>query len=99
MTVETSAAPGWPAFARRLVPVIVTGLGILAAIALAWWIGPLVAFGGARPFEPASMRWVLTAGILLAVLGAACSGLIRVERENRRLLRALSSGGLSPAAS
>jgi type VI secretion system protein ImpL len=97
MTAESAPPPGSP-LTRRILPVAVTGLGVLAAVETLWWLGPLVAFGGVRPFESASIRWALTACILIAVLGAAGWRLIRADRRNRHLISALSTGASSPAS-
>lgn len=81
---------------RLLSPLVVAVLGLLALSALIWFLGPLIAIGESRPFEPVWLRvtlLVLLWGIWLAiVLWRAW----RRRRTNAVLLQGLAAG---PSAS
>lgn len=68
-----------------------TGIGVAAALALVWHLGPLLALDGFRPFEPAFARLMVGAGMLAlwGWLNLEADG--RARKQNARLLEALAA--------
>jgi type VI secretion system protein ImpL len=75
-----------------LSPVVLGTLGLVALSALVWWVGPLIGFGSAHPFDPAWVR-----GLILVLLWAAWIARVawigyRRRRTNAALLQGLGAG-------
>jgi type VI secretion system protein ImpL len=67
-------------------------LGFALLAALVWWVGPLLAFGGAHPLDGSAARlWVLAALLLVFALAFGLQAWRR-RRNNRRLVAGLAAG-------
>ena len=67
-----------------------TVAGVASALALVWFVGPLVGIGGVTPLAGERARWIAVAAVL--VLAAACIlwRAARARRNNRRLMEGLA---------
>jgi type VI secretion system protein ImpL len=75
---------------------LLVAAGLIAANALVWFLGPLLAIGGIRPLESELARWaVITAWAVLAAVYVAGRS-ARQEQRNRRLLDGLVAGEAAP---
>lgn len=72
--------------------------GVLAAAALIWFVGPLVAVAGVVPLAGEPARWAVIAAVALAVAGRAGLRAARDARRNRRLMEGLVAGAQTPPA-
>ncbi len=78
-------------------PVLVAA-GLVAASALIWYLGPLLALGGWRPLAADGARWLaITVFSALAASTVAARG-VRSARTNRRLLDGLVAAAPAVAA-
>ncbi|MGQ3291204.1 MAG: type VI secretion system membrane subunit TssM, partial [Shinella sp.] len=70
-------------------PGVILTLAVLFLALLVWFVGPMIAFGDARPFEPAASRLALL--LLLALAWGGIGFLMRTKRssEEAALLAAL----------
>ena len=66
--------------------------GVAAASALTWFVGPLVAIGGAVPLAGEPARWAAIAVVVALAAAHALWGMVRASRRNRRLLDGLVAG-------
>jgi type VI secretion system protein ImpL len=73
-------------------------IGVLAAAALVWFVGPLVAIAGVVPLAGEPARWAAIAVVVLAVLGHAVWRTARSARRNRRLMEGLMRRAEKPIA-
>ncbi len=77
-------------------PITLAVLGLLAVSAIVWWVGPIIAFGHARPFESALVRLLIIAAMVLLL--AARIGYLawKRKRTNAALVAGMTGG---PSAS
>lgn len=81
---------------RLLSPLLVAVLGLVALSALIWFLGPLIAVGESRPFEPVWLRVALLVLVWGVWLGIVAWRAHRRRRTNAVLLKGLAAG---PSAS
>ena len=81
---------------RLLNPLLFAVLGLVALSALIWFLGPLIAVGESRPFEPVWLRVALLVLIWGVWLGIVAWRAHRRRRTNAVLLKGLAAG---PSAS
>jgi len=77
---------------RWMRPVIVVA-GVLAAAALVWFVGPLVAVAGVVPLAGEPARWAAIAGLIAIALADAAWRQLRSAGRNRRLMEGLLARG------
>jgi type VI secretion system protein ImpL len=77
---------------RWLRPVVVV-VGVLAAAALIWFVGPLVAVAGVVPLAGEPARWAAIAALVAVALADAAWRQLRSARRNRRLMEGLLAPG------
>lgn len=68
---------------------LLASVGVLAATALLWFVGPLVMIAGAVPLAGEPARWAAIAVVVLGVLGRAAWRTARSAQRNRRLMEGL----------
>jgi type VI secretion system protein ImpL len=90
----TTTAPSRPGL-----QVLLALAGLLAAAALIWYVGPLVAVAGVVPLAAEAARWAAIAALAAGVVMHRTWRRIAAARRNGRLLRGLLAGVASaPAA-
>lgn len=67
-------------------------LGALALAALVWFVGPLIAIGESRPFDPLWVRVLVIAVLLSLMLGKLVWGLVKRKRTNAALVNGMAKG-------
>jgi len=67
-------------------------LGLVAAAALVWYVGPLVEVAGVAPLVGEPARWVTIAALVLLALVRRIARAFAAARRNRRLLAGLLAG-------
>lgn len=77
-------------------PITLAVLGLLAISAIVWWVGPIIAFGSARPFESVGVRVVIIAVLLLLVVARFAYAAWKRKRTNAALVAGMTGG---PSAS
>ncbi|HJV94399.1 MAG TPA: type VI secretion system membrane subunit TssM, partial [Albitalea sp.] len=65
---------------------LLSGLGLLAALALVWYLGPLLAIGGVAPLAGAGARGAALAAVAALAIGIAAWRAAQSARTNRQLL-------------
>jgi len=75
--------------ATPLVRLLLTGIGLLAAAALVWFVGPLVSVGARVPLAGENARWIAIAALALAALAHAAWRSLHAARSNRGLLKGM----------
>ena len=73
-------------------------LGLLAAAALIWFVGPLIAIAGVVPLAGEPARWAALAALLGLALSHAAWRAVAAARRNRHLMAGLVAGAAAPAA-
>jgi type VI secretion system protein ImpL len=81
---QRSDLPAWLRLAASLV-------GVIAAAALLWFVGPTLSLGGLQPFAGERERWIGVAALLVCALLVARARASRSARRNRRLLDGLGA--------
>lgn len=71
---------------------------LAALLAVLWIIGPLVAVGTWRPLESNTSRWVVTAVVLVLVVGLVVWKLVRARQGNRKVVDQLAAAPAGAAA-
>lgn len=77
-------------------PVTLAVLGLLALSAIVWWVGPIIAFGSARPFESALVRLLIILAMVLLLVARIAYVAWRRKRTNAALVAGMTGG---PSAS
>ncbi len=75
-----------------LSPLVLGTLGVLALSALVWWVGPLIAIGESRPFEPLWVRLTLVLLMWALWTGLQAWKAHQRRRTNAALLQGLGAG-------
>ncbi|MDB5817725.1 MAG: ImcF-like protein, partial [Rhizobacter sp.] len=81
---------------RLLHPMVLATLGVVALIALVWFMGPLLSIGSSRPLESLLSRSLVIAVIVLALIGRFAWRIVKRRRANAALLKGVAAG---PSAS
>jgi type VI secretion system protein ImpL len=84
-----AAAQNHGAWMRQLLGV----LGVLAAAALVWFVGPLVTVAQHAPLASEQARWVAIALVAAGIAADAAWRMVRSAQRNRRLMEGLVTGG------
>ena len=77
---------------RLLHPLTLALVGFLMLAALIWWVGPLLAFGGAHPLDGIDERLAVLGILLLIFLAVFGVRAWRRRRTNQRLVAGLAAG-------
>ncbi|TDU31163.1 type VI secretion system protein ImpL [Panacagrimonas perspica] len=75
-------------------PLLITLIGMIAAALVIWYVGPLIAVGSIRPFEPEWVRWTLILLVALVLIGRRVWRFTRAKMASRKLMEGLTK---SPA--
>ncbi len=76
------------------------GAFVVAAISLlVWFVGPLLSFGATRPFESASVRFVIIGFLVVLWLGFEMGRIYLARRRNQTMINELAAGGGDGSAS
>ncbi len=67
-------------------------IGLGAAAAIVWYVGPLVVVAGVAPLAGEPARWAAIAALVVLALGRRIVGALAAARRNRRLLAGLLAG-------
>lgn len=78
-------------------PLALALYGLLAVSALIWWVGPLIAFGSARPLDSITARLLAIVGVVLIWALITWLGGLRRRRANAAMLEGIAKSG--PSAS
>jgi type VI secretion system protein ImpL len=81
---------------KLLHPMVLATLGVVALIALVWFVGPLLAIGASRPLESVLSRSLAIALIVLALVARFVWRAVKRRRANAALLQGVAAG---PSAS
>ncbi len=81
-----------------LMRTLLTIVGLGAALALVWYVGPLVAIGGRVPLAGVTARWAAVAVLVVLAAGFAAWRAAQSGRNNRRLLEGMIAGAAADAA-
>ncbi len=73
-------------------PLLITLIGMIAAALVIWYVGPLIAVGSIRPFEPEWVRWTLIALVALILIGRRLWRFTRAKMASRKLMEGLTKG-------
>ena len=76
-------------------PLLLAVLGIAALSAVIWWIGPLVAIGESRPFDPLWVRVTVIAVMFALLLIRVMFGILNRKRTNAALVDGIAKGPTS----
>lgn len=79
-----------------LSPAVIGTIGLLALSAIVWWVGPIIGFGSAHPFEPLWVRLALLALIWLWWIAYLSWKAWKRRKTNAALLAGMAAG---PSAS
>ena len=79
-------------------PLLLALLGLIAAAAIIWFVGPLLAIGRFRPLESETVRWLAIGALLATWLLNRLWALIKARKVNARLLDGLLGKTPQPAA-
>ena len=73
-----------------LIRALATIAGVASALALVWFVGPLVAIGGVAPLASERARWLAVAAVLVLATAYALWRAAQAGRHNRRLMDGLA---------
>ena len=73
-----------------LIRALATIAGVASALALVWFVGPLVAIGGAAPLAGERARWLSVTAVLVLASTYALWRATQAGRNNRRLMDGLA---------
>jgi type VI secretion system protein ImpL len=85
-------------FALSWTRALLTVVGVLAAAALIWFVGPLVAIGGVVPLAGEPARWAALVALVVLAMAYAVWRAVGAARRNRRLMEGLVAGGAAASA-
>ena len=72
---------------------LIGGVIVLALALLVWFVGPLIAVGQPRIFEPAGRRWLIIALLLLVWIAVEATRVVLERRRNRKMINDLANSG------
>ena len=73
-----------------LIRALATIAGVASAIALVWFVGPLITVGGVTPLAAERVRWMAVAAVLVLATTYALWRAAQAGRNNRRLMEGLA---------
>jgi type VI secretion system protein ImpL len=73
-------------------PFLLALVGVLALSALIWWVGPLIAIGEKRPFDPEWVRILIIALLFALLLVRTIWGIWQRKRTNAALVDGMAKG-------
>lgn len=80
-----------------LIRVLATIAGVASALALVWFVGPLVTIGGVSPLAGERVRWLAVAAVLVLATTFALWRAAQAGRNNRRLMEGLAGPAAAAA--
>jgi type VI secretion system protein ImpL len=83
--------------ARPWIRALATVAGVASALALVWFVGPLIAVGGVAPLAGERARWIAVTAVLVLAAAYLLWRTAQAARNNRRLMEGLA--GPAQAAS
>jgi len=85
-------------FALSSMRALLAVVGVLAAGALIWFVGPLVAIAGVVPLAGEPARWAALGALVVLATAHAAWRAVGAARRNRRLMEGLVAGGAAAPA-